>query len=256
MNQPEIGGPVASSGLFITFEGGEGVGKTTQIARLADRLRALNRPVLISREPGGTPGAEAVRHVLLDRAALEPFGPALEAILFAAARSDHVEQVIKPALARGETVIVDRFMDSTRVYQGVTGNLPKDFMGSLERVAIHGTVPDLTIILDLDPAEGLRRAAARRMKGSAVDRFEKERVATHAARRRGFQKIAEAEPDRCRLIDAAGEPDDVAARVWAEVEALMTRRGLFLARAGAVVPNRGDGQMARAPKSPAEEQTS
>lgn len=242
-----MAGASAARGLFITFEGGEGVGKTTQIARLAEHLRGLNRPVLISREPGGTPGAEAVRHVLLDRAALEPFGPALEAILFAAARSDHVEQVIRPAIMRGETAIIDRFMDSTRVYQGMTGNLPEAFMSTLERVAVNGMVPDLTIILDLDPAEGLKRAAARRRKGAPVDRFEKERLATHTARREGFRMIAKAEPERCRLIDASGDPDLVADRIWAEVEAMMRKRGILLPRPAGAVPNRGDGQMAHAP---------
>lgn len=204
-------------GLFITFEGGEGVGKSTQIRLLAERLGLMGRQVRVSREPGGTPGAEAIRHVLLDQAAVESFGPAMEAILFAAARNDHVEQVIKPALARGEIVLVDRFMDSTRVYQGMSGNLDPDFVASLERVAINGTVPHLTIILDLDPEVGLERAHARRAGIGPSDRFEKETVAVHAARRSAFHAIAEAEPERCRLIDATGQPDDVAEAIWAHV---------------------------------------
>jgi dTMP kinase len=208
-------------GLFITFEGGEGVGKSTQIRLLADRLMANGHSVRVSREPGGTPGAEAVRHVLLDEAALESFGPALEAMLFAAARSDHVEQVIRPALARGETVLVDRFMDSTRVYQGISGDLDPGFVAALERVAIHGTVPDLTIILDLDPETGLGRAHARRAENTAQDRFEKENVAVQEARRRAFQAIARAEPDRCRIVDAAGDPETVGEAVWAHVAPLV-----------------------------------
>jgi dTMP kinase len=208
-------------GLFITFEGGEGVGKSTQIRLLGDRLKSLGHAVRVSREPGGTPGAEAVRHVLLDEAALESFGPALEALLFAAARSDHVEQVIRPALARGETVLVDRFMDSTRVYQGVSGDLDRNFVAALERVAIHGTVPDLTIILDLDPETGLSRAHARRAENIAQDRFEKETVAVHEARRNAFRAIADAEPDRCRLVDAAGDPETISVAVWAHVAPLV-----------------------------------
>lgn len=214
----------ADTGLFITFEGGEGVGKSTQIRLLAERLGDLGHIITVSREPGGTPGAEAIRHVLLDQAALESFGPAMEALLFAAARNDHVEQVIKPALARGEIVLVDRFMDSSRVYQGMSGNLDPDFMASLERVAIHGAVPDLTIILDLDPETGLERAHARRTGDQPSDRFEKEAVAVHERRRRAFRAIAEAEPERCRLIDANGAPDDVAKAVWAEVEPFLSQR--------------------------------
>lgn len=207
----------AGRGRFITFEGGEGVGKSTQIALLAERLRGRGHRVTVSREPGGTPGAEAVRHVLLDQAAVESFGPAMEALLFAAARNDHVEQVIRPALERAQIVLVDRFMDSTRVYQGTSGNLDPGFVASLERVAIHGTVPDLTIILDLDPQTGLRRANARRPHDRPQDRFEKETAAIHEGRRKAFRAIAEAEPERCRLIDAGGDPDRVAAAVWAVV---------------------------------------
>lgn len=212
------------TGLFVSFEGGEGVGKSTQIRLLTERLRERGHAVTASREPGGTPGAEAVRHVLLDQAAAESFGPATEAMLFAAARNDHVEQVIRPALARGEIVVVDRFMDSTRVYQGMSGDLDPGFVASLERVAVHGTVPDLTIILDLDPETGLERAHARRTKGQPRDRFEKETVAVHEARRRAFQAIAEAEPLRCRLVDASGDADDVAETVWRAVEPLLAAR--------------------------------
>ncbi|EKF18350.1 dTMP kinase [Nitratireductor pacificus] len=199
-------------GFFITFEGGEGAGKSTQIGRLAESLRADGREVIVTREPGGSPGAEAVRHVLLSGAA-EPFGQSMEAILFAAARSDHVEQVIRPAIERGADVLCDRFLDSSRVYQGVTGDLDPAFMRNLERVAINGMLPDLTVILDIDPEEGLRRAGARRSAEEAPDRFEKETLAIHRRRRKAFLEIAKAEPGRCVVVDASLEPDRVATSV-------------------------------------------
>ncbi len=198
-------------GFFISFEGGEGAGKSTQIARLATKLRGRDFDVLVTREPGGSPGAEAIRHVLLSGAA-EPFGPAMEALLFAAARSDHVEQVIRPAVDAGAIVLSDRFLNSSRVYQGVTGGLDPRFMAALERVAVNGMVPDLTLILDLDPAEGLARAAARRGYGAA-DRFERETLAIHQRRREAFLAIARAEPERCVVIDAAASPAAVESAV-------------------------------------------
>lgn len=198
-------------GTFITFEGGEGAGKSTQIIQLAEMLRKQGRTVIVTREPGGSPGAEAIRHVLLSGAA-EPFGPAMEAILFAAARSDHVEQVIRPAVERGEVVLCDRFMDSSRVYQGVTGNLPRDFMESLEAVTVNALLPDLTIILDVDPEEGLRRATARRGDETA-DRYEKETLDVHRRRRKAFLDIAKAEPDRCVVIDATQSPKKVSKQI-------------------------------------------
>lgn len=205
-------------GIFITFEGGEGAGKSTQIGMLADALREAGREVLVTREPGGSPGAEAVRHVLLSGAA-EPFGPAMEAVLFAAARSDHVEQVIRPAVEAGKVVLCDRFMDSSRVYQGVTGNLSLYFMRSLEEAAINGMVPDLTLILDLPAEEGMRRANARRGDGGA-DRFEKETMDVHRRRRDAFLEIARAEPERCRVIDAGQEMNLVSADIINEVARL------------------------------------
>lgn len=208
-------------GVFITFEGGEGVGKSTQIGLLADRLRGQDKTVVVSREPGGTAGAEAIRHVLLDQAAIESFGAAMEAILFAAARSDHVERLIRPALEQGAIVLVDRFIDSTRVYQGMSGDLDDRYVAALERVAVNGVMPDLTLILDMDPAIGLARAAERRAQGAAEDRFEKETLSMHRARRVAFQAIAAAEPDRCRLIDADGDPDQVALRIWRAVEPML-----------------------------------
>ncbi|ESY22315.1 MULTISPECIES: dTMP kinase [unclassified Mesorhizobium] len=211
-----------ASGFFITFEGGEGAGKSTQIVRLAQKMRAKKYDVLLTREPGGSPGAEAVRHVLLSGAA-EPFGPKMEALLFAAARSDHVEQVIRPAVERGSIVLCDRFLDSSRVYQGVTGGLDPAFMEALEEVAINGMMPDMTLILDIDPAEGLRRAAARRGAEDGPDRFEKETLDIHQRRRDAFLAIAAAEPDRCIVIDASAPPatveDAITAVVFAALEA-------------------------------------
>jgi dTMP kinase len=208
-------------GLFITFEGGEGAGKSTQIKRLAQTLTARGLDVVVTREPGGSPGAEAVRHVLLSGAA-EPLGAAMEAMLFAAARSDHVEQVIRPAIDSGKIVLCDRFMDSTRVYQGTGAGLGPDFLGPLETVAINGMLPDLTLILDLDPSEGLRRAAARSV--APADRYEKETLALHEARRQAFLAIQRREPERCKLINAAQEPDLVARDILRDVTELVKSR--------------------------------
>ncbi|WEX07188.1 dTMP kinase [Chelativorans sp. AA-79] len=210
-------------GFFITFEGGEGAGKSTQIRLLAEHLRAEGREVVTTREPGGSPGAEAIRHVLLSGAA-EPFGPTLEALLFAAARSDHVEQVIRPAMDRGAIVLCDRFVDSSRVYQGVTGGLEPDFMAALERVTVNGVMPDLTIMLDIDPEEGLRRAAERRGEETA-DRFEKETLDIHRRRREAFLEIAASEPRRCIVIDASSAAEEVAGQI-AEAVSQVTSRAM------------------------------
>lgn len=209
-------------GYFITFEGGEGAGKSTQINRLAEHLRSAGYDVVVTREPGGSLGAEAVRHVLLSGAA-EPLGPEIEAILFAAARSDHVEQVIRPALQRGAVVLCDRFMDSSRVYQGLAGSLPPRFMSGLEKVAVNGVVPDLTFILDLDVEEGMARARSRRGAEDA-DRFEKDDLAVQEARRKAFLDIASNEPERCRVIDAGRDADRVADDIEDEVSALISAK--------------------------------
>lgn len=208
-----------TKGLFVTFEGGEGAGKSTQLRLLAESLRARGFTVLTTREPGGSAGAEAVRHVLLSGAA-EAFGVRMEAILFAAARSDHVEEVIRPALERGTVVLCDRFMDSSRVYQGITGNLEPSFVESLERVAVNGVVPDRTVIFDLPASIGLERAQ-RRAGDDNPDRFEKERLETHEKRREAFLDIARNDPERCRVVDATQPVDAIAAEVLAHVEALL-----------------------------------
>lgn len=202
------------SGLLITFEGGEGAGKSTQIFALADHLRNQGFEVVVTREPGGSAGAEAVRHVILSGAA-EAYGPAMEALLFAAARSDHIDQKIRPAIEAGQIVLCDRFIDSSRVYQGVSGNLDPQFMQSVERIAIDGTMPDLTFILDIPADKGLARAGLRR-GAEVADRFEKETIATHEARRQAFLAIAAREPQRCKVINA----DRTVAEISTEIAAL------------------------------------
>jgi dTMP kinase len=215
MAAPKPAAPFGRS-FFISFEGGEGAGKSTQVRRLGERLRSLGIEVVTTREPGGSPGAEAVRHVLLSGAA-KPLGPVTEAMLFAAARADHVETTIRPALERGAFVICDRFIDSTRVYQGTLGNVDPRMIRALERVAVGATMPDLTIVLDLPAEEGLQRATAR--SGAGADRFESEDVTFHRHLRDAFRELAEREPERCVLIDASGDADGVADAVWRTVEA-------------------------------------
>jgi dTMP kinase len=207
--------------LFVTFEGGEGAGKSTQIRRLADMLRSRGHDVLLTREPGGSPGAEAVRHVLLSGAA-EAFGTRMEAILFAAARNDHVEEVIRPALQAGRIVLCDRFMDSSRVYQGITGNLEPDFIETLQRVAVNGVTPDCTLILDLPARAGLERARRRGAAGDvAPDRFEKEEVETHEKRREAFLDIAAREPERCHVVNAMQSEQVLADEILSIVDQLV-----------------------------------
>jgi len=213
----------SKQGLFVTFEGGEGAGKSTQIRLLADRLRRMGVDVLTTREPGGSPGGEAVRHLLLSGAAQE-YGTRVEAVLFAAARNDHVEEIIRPALASGAVVLCDRFLDSTRVYQGITGNLEPAFIQNLERVAVNGVMPDCTIILDLPASEGLKRARSRadaQPEPAELDRFEKEELETHEKRREAFLDIADQEPLRCRVVDASNAQEAIAEKVFSIVEPLL-----------------------------------
>jgi dTMP kinase len=204
-------------GHFITFEGGEGTGKSTQAKLLVARLKSLGIDALLTREPGGSPGAEAVRHVLLSGAA-KPLGPYAEAILFAAARDDHVRSTIKPALEQGTWIISDRFADSTRVYQGALNNIDPKLIRRLERITTGDTQPELTFILDLPAEIGLARAAKRR--GSAgSDRFEAEGLAFHKNLRQAYLELAEQEPKRCAVIDASAEMTKIANIIWAFVNA-------------------------------------
>jgi dTMP kinase len=202
-------------GRLITFEGGEGTGKSTQTELLADRLKSLGNAVVHTREPGGSPGAEAIRHVLLSGAA-KPLGPETEEILFAAARDDHVRTTIEPALLRGAWVISDRFIDSTRVYQGSLGQVDIKFIRALERATIGDLVPDLTVVLDVPVEVGLARAHARR-GDSVTDRFESESPAFHAELREAYRRIVLDEPQRCVLIDATLPKAEVAEHIWQAV---------------------------------------
>jgi dTMP kinase len=200
-------------GVFITFEGGEGGGKSTQILRLADRLRARGRAVIATREPGGSSGAEALR-TLLVTGAVDRWSPLSETLILYAARSDHLERVIRPALAEGAVVLSDRFADSTRAYQGTAGGVDPAFIAELERTVLGPTRPDLTLILDLAAEDGLARAGRR---GDDEARFEGKGLAFHQRLREEFRAIAHREPDRCRLIDASQDVEAVAAAVWSAV---------------------------------------
>lgn len=193
------------------------MGKSTQIKLLAEKLEKTGYDVVVTREPGGSLGAEAVRHVLLSGAA-EEFGVRMEAFLFAAARSDHVEEVIRPAVRAGKIVLCDRFADSTRIYQGVTGNIEADLLENLERVAVNNMYPDLTLILDVPAIEGIRRAKQRSGVGGTLDRFEREEMATHEMRRRGFLDLAKNDPVRCRVIDGKNKIEEISRDVFDAVE--------------------------------------
>jgi len=205
------------TGKFITFEGGEGAGKSTQVRRLAARLAAAGKVVSVTREPGGTPMAETLRGVLLS-GAIATLGAEAEAILFAAARADHVDKLIRPALERDEWVISDRFTDSTRVYQGAGDGVAPELLDTLDRIAVGRTRPDLTIILDVPAEIGLARLAGRlASNGGQPDRFEADTLALHERRRQAYLDIAAREPERCVVIDATAEEDEVAVRVWRSV---------------------------------------
>jgi len=199
-------------GKFISFEGGEGSGKSTQIKLLADRLAAAKLRAIVTREPGGSPGAEIIRHVVLSGMG-KLLGPEAETLLFAAARDDHVRTVIQPAQAQGTWVLCDRFSDSTRAYQGRLGQVAPSVLNAMQRVTIGDLKPDLTIILDIPVEVGLQRAADRRGSGTP-DRFEAEDLQFHQGLRDAYRQIAAEDPQRCVLIDANADADTVAARVW------------------------------------------
>ncbi|MGY3527462.1 dTMP kinase [Bradyrhizobium sp. USDA 4452] len=200
-------------GRFITFEGGEGSGKSTQIRKLAERLDVAKLRVIVTREPGGSPGAEIIRHLVLSGMG-KLLGPEAETLLFAAARDDHVRTVILPALNQGIWVLCDRFFDSTRAYQGQLGQVPAGLVNAMQRVTIGDLKPDLTFILDVPVEVGLQRAAMRRGNATA-DRFEAEGIKFHQDLRDAYRRIAAEDPERCVLIDATADQDVVAARIWA-----------------------------------------
>jgi dTMP kinase len=200
-------------GKFITLEGGEGAGKSTQIRLLADRLRSRGIEVQTTREPGGAPGAEAIRTLLVEG---EPgrWTPMTETLLHFAARSDHLARTINPARAQGIWVISDRFADSTRAYQGAGQGINPDVVSRLYDLTVGADGPDLTLILDLPVEIGLERAAGR---GGAEDRYERMGVEFHQTLRAGFLAIAQAEPERCVVIDADAPVEVVAERIWTAV---------------------------------------
>ena len=206
--------PLVPRGRFITLEGGEGTGKSTQALRLAERLRRIGREVVSTREPGGSEGAESLRQLLLEGGA-DRWSTLSETLLMYAARRDHLEKTIRPALDRGAWVICDRFLDSTRAYQGAGGGAPEALISALERHVVGDDLPELTLVLDLPIDVGLQRAGAR----TAFDRIESRGDGFHQRLRTAFLQIAEAEPQRCFVIDAAPAPDAVEASIWSAVQA-------------------------------------
>lgn len=205
---------MTARGRFITFEGGEGAGKSTQLGMLARRLEAAGRPVRSTREPGGSPGAEAIRKLLVE-GATDRWTPLPETLLFLAARSDHVASVIEPALAAGDWVICDRFTDSTVVYQGMVRGLGVARVRALQQLTVSVT-PDLTFVLDVDSRDGLARTHGR---AASEDRFEQFDADFHLRLREAFLSIAKSEPDRCIVVDSSRPPDIVAEEIWRTVEA-------------------------------------
>lgn len=206
-----------AAGKFITLEGGEGAGKSTQAKMLAERLLATGLEVVVTREPGGTAFAERLRAVLLGGVG-EARSPDAEVVAFYAARQDHLDLLIRPALSRGAWVVCDRYSDSTRVYQGLAGKVPLSLIDRLEELVVGATQPDLTVVLDLDPAVGLDRARSRRATSggdsAATDRYEARDLAYHTVLRDGFLEIARSAPERCVIVDGAAQPDAIGSEIW------------------------------------------
>ncbi|MGO9132866.1 MAG: dTMP kinase [Methylovirgula sp.] len=211
MNEPKP--PSARRGAFITLEGGEGAGKTTQARLIVEKLIGSGLTAIATREPGGSPSAEILREVLLS-GKIKDLGGMAEAIIFSAARIDHIDHTIQPALSAGTWVICDRFADSTRAYQGAVGGVDGKFLQMLETVTLDGLRPDLTFILDLPPEIGLARAAARRAPGAKLDRFESEAIRFHEALREAYLAIAKAEPERCIIVNALQDEVEVGTAIW------------------------------------------
>lgn len=211
---------------FITFEGGEGTGKSTQIRLLAEALSAQGIACVETREPGGSPFAETIRDLILEPTT-PGHGPLSEALLFSAARADHLEKTIRPALAAGNWVLCDRFADSTRAYQGAAGGLASNVLLQLEEMVIQTTRPDLTVILDLDVSKAFERVAARRLQKSAGtdpdDAYESRHRDFHEALRQGFLRIAHDEPERCVVVNAEPEQQAIAQNIWSLVQTKLLR---------------------------------
>ncbi len=210
------------NGRFITFEGPEGSGKSTQIKRLAEKLEAEGIKVVCTREPGGTATGEAIRNILQHDAAGEPLGEHAELLLFTASRAQLMDQVVLPALGRGEWVLCDRFIDSTMAYQGFARGMPIDTLDRINDFAINGRKPDLTLLLDLDIEYGFQRLEKRYSDGKgSADRFEREARDFHLRVRDGYHQLAKREPARFRIVDASQSVDEVASNVWNVVKEAM-----------------------------------
>ncbi len=202
---------------FITFEGGEGAGKSTQVRLLQTRLAALGYEVVVTREPGGSPKGEDIREFILSGKG-KPFGTFAEAVLFSAARIDHIRAIIKPALQRGAFVLCDRFSDSTRAYQGALGDIDAKTIEAIQHIAVGSCQPALTLVLDISPDIGLSRANLRRhAQGGAVDRFEGEDFSFHRQLRQAFLDIAAHDPNRCHVIFAEQPVEEIAEHIWQAV---------------------------------------
>ena len=198
---------------FITFEGGEGTGKSTQAKSLVERLKAAGHDVVLTREPGGAPLAEDIRALILQQ---KPVSPDAEFLLFAAARAEHIAVTIKPALERGAFVVCDRYIHSTRVYQGALGRIDPELIATIEELTVAPVLPALTLVLDLDPEAGLARAVVR----GGLNRYDRNALAWHERLREAFLlQAAVGDPERCRVIDAARAEDQIAAEVWSLVAA-------------------------------------
>lgn len=211
---------MSKNGKFITFEGPEGAGKSTQLRLLAEELRSRGLEVVTTREPGGTPLAELLRNILKTHQGTETLHPETELLLMEAARSQHAREVILPALERGAVVLCDRFYDSTTAYQGAARNIDTSLIAELNIFAAAFRKPDLTLILDLDIESGFRRAGKRQETAGEYDRFEAENRSFHSRVREGFHAIAAKEPQRVRIIDAEGTPEEVAARIRSAADEL------------------------------------
>lgn len=207
-----------TTGRFISLEGGEGAGKSTQAKRLAEALGVRGIETLVTREPGGSEGAEAIRGLLM-QGEVKRWSPHSEALLFAAARADHVEKMIRPAVGAGTWVICDRFIDSSRAYQGVAGGIDDAAVLALHAFGSRGLLPDRTFVLEVAPEQGRARAEVR--DGAGADRFAARGDVFHADVAAAFRRFAEHEPDRVRLIDASGTPDTVTQALLADLEDLL-----------------------------------
>ena len=215
---------MTSRGFFISFEGGEGCGKTTQIQKLANHIENISTiSFVVTREPGGVPAAELIRDILVNGDA-KTWRPTTEGLLMCAARHEHVEQIIRPALIQNKLVISDRFIDSTTVYQGIVGGVSADAIAALNEIACGDIFPDITIILDIDSQIGLSRA---RLRGDGEDRFEAKGIAYHEKVRAGFLEIAANSPSRCVVINANRTPDEISKDIWQVVHPYFLSNGLI-----------------------------